>query len=264
MTTDELTRLWQERSHAGAGSRAGCLDEESFAALLSGEMSSKARAEAGSHIALCQDCADEFRALRSAGGLFEQRTPQPSSRVPLGLALVALLLIAAGLSIALFRYRGEVERRSAELAERERQIAALVEAERSHDAEVADLRERLESAVSARLDVPIMDLDPFHATRSVARDPVAVVDIGEGVDLVTLILNFPPRRPSEGFRIEVFDEAGALRFQGMASSRREGASVNLTLSQAAAPGGLYRIRLSDGGEEIAEYRVRLRYTGEPK
>jgi hypothetical protein len=267
MTTDELRRLWQERSVASGSAREGCLDEASFAALLSGDMDSKARAEAGSHIALCQDCADEFRALRSMGGLFEEKRRERSSRVPLGLALAASLLVAAGLTIALFRYRGELERSSAELERVTQRERSLVEAGQARDAEVASLRERLDSALSIHLDAPIVDLDPFDATRGGGRDPVTTVDIGEGVKLATLILNFPPRRPGEGFRVEIFDEAGELRFEGVASPRRprrEGASVNVTLSRAAAPGGVYRIRLSDGDSEIAEYRVRLRYAGEPR
>ncbi len=135
-------------------------------------MSSKARAEAGSHIALCQDCADEFRALRSARGVFERKNAVNGRGVlPRASRSRRRSSSPRDVSIALFRYRGETERRSAELARqhREGQIAALVEAERSHEAEVADLRERLESAVSARLDVPILDLDPFHATRSVGE-----------------------------------------------------------------------------------------------
>jgi hypothetical protein len=265
MTTDELKRLWRERSAASEGSRLGCLDEETIAMLLSGELDSKVRAEAASHIALCQDCADEFRALRSVGGLFERQPRKRSSLVPLGLALVASLLLAAGLSIALFRSRGAMERRSAEL---EQQLAqkerALVEAREAHETEVASLRERLDSAVFARLDAPIVDLDPLDATRSGGRDPVTTVDIEGGADLATLILNFPPKRPAESFRVEVFDEAGELRFEGTAPRRREVASVNLTLSRAVAPGGVYRILLSDGDGEIAEYRVRLRYAGETR
>jgi hypothetical protein len=268
MTDDELKRLWQERPAAGAGSRAGCLDEESFAALLSGELDSKTRADAGSHIAACQDCADEFRALRSLGGLFERKRPQRSKLSPLSLGLAASLFLAAGLSVALLRSRGELERSFAEI---ERQLAESAESERARvqegqarDAEVATLRERLDSALAPRLDAPIVDLDPFDATRGAARDSVSTVEVGGGADLVTLILNFPPRRSRDGFRVEVLDEGGGLRFEGMALPGEERASVNLTLSRAVAPDGLYRIRLRDGDSRIAEYRVLLRYAGEPR
>jgi hypothetical protein len=264
MTTDDLRRLWQERSAASEGSRAGCLDESSFAALLSGEMDAKARAEAGNHIALCQDCADEFRALRPLGGPFEQTEPKRPSRLHLGLPLAASLLVATGLAIALVRYRGELERRSIELerlSERERSLVAAGEA---REAELASLRERLDSAVSARLGAPIVDLDPYPATRGGAGASPATVNIGEGADLVTLILNFPPRRTREGLQVEIFDEAGELRFEGLAPPQQEAASVNLTLSRAAAPDGIYRIRVSDAGEEIAVYRVRLDYIAEER
>jgi hypothetical protein len=118
--------------------------------------------------------------------------------------------------------------------------------------------------VSPRLDAPIVDLDPFDATRGAGRDPVSTVDVEGGADLVTLILNFPPRRPRDGFRVEVLDEGGRLRFEGKAPPGGERASVNLTLSREVAPDGLYRVRVRDGDREIAEYRVRLRYSGEPR
>jgi hypothetical protein len=266
MTTDELKDLWRKRSLSSAGSREGCLDEETFAALLSGELDSRARAEAGNHIALCQDCAEEFRALRSLRGLFGEERRQRSSIAPLGLALAATLLLAAGLGVALHRSRAEtvrlealLEQRVAETAETDRAIA---EARRTRDAEVASLRESLDSALSPRLDAPIVDLDPLDATRGAGRDPVSTVAVSGGGDLVTLILNFPPRRPRDGFRVEVLDEGGGLRFEGKALAVGERASLNLTLSRAVAPEGLYRIRLTDGDRGIAEYRVRLRYSGE--
>jgi hypothetical protein len=64
--------------------------------------------------------------------------------------------------------------------------------------------------------------------------------------------------------VELFDEAGALRFEGLAPRQQEAASVNLTLSRAVAPSGVYRIRVSERDEEIAEYRVRLRYMSEER
>jgi hypothetical protein len=259
-----MKRLWQERSAASGGSRAGCLDEEIFAALLSGKLDSRARAEAGSHIALCQDCAEEFRALRSLGGVFEPERRKLSSLSPLGLALAATVLLAAGLGVALYRSRAETGRLEALLdqqgAEKDR---ATAEARRTSD-EVAALRERLDSAASPRVDAPIVDLDPFDATRGAGREIVATVDVVGGADLVTLILNFPPRRLRDGFRVEVLDEGGGLRFEGKTSRGGERASVNLTLPRAVTPDGLYRIRLRDGDREIAEYRVRLRYSGEPR
>jgi hypothetical protein len=265
MTTDELKRLWQERSAASAGSRAGCLDEEIFAALLSGELDSRARVEAGNHIALCEDCADEFRALRSLGGVLEGERRKRSSLAPWALALAASVLLAAGLGVALRRSRAETGRLE-ELLEQQvtEKDRAIAEARRTSDAEVSSLRERLDSVVSPRLDVPIVDLDPFDATRGGGRDPVSTIDVEGGADLVTLILNFPPRRPRDGFRVEVLDDGGRLRFEGKAPRGGERASVNLTLSRAAAPDGLYRIRLRDGEGEIAEYRVRLRYSREPR
>ncbi len=264
MTTDELKDLWRKRSLSSAGSRAGCLDEETVAALLSGELDSRARAEAGSHIALCQDCPEEFRALRSLGEVFEGERRKRSSLAPWALALAATVLFAAGLGVALHRSRTETDRLEALLeqqgAEKDRAIA---EARRTSD-EAASLRERLVSAVSPRLDAPIVDLDPLDATRGAGREPVAAVDVVGGADLVTLILNFPPRRPRDGFRVEVLDEGGGLRFEGKAPLGGERASVNLTLSRGVAPDGLYRIRIRDGDREIAEYRVRLRYSGEPR
>ncbi|MGH9324680.1 MAG: hypothetical protein ACRD21_01355 [Vicinamibacteria bacterium] len=263
MTTDELKRLWQERSAASASPRSGCLGEESFAALLAGELEAETRIQAASHIAACRHCAAEFRELRAVADLFERERPKRSWLSPQAFALAASLLLALGLGAALLWSRSETARRAArfegELEQRER---ALLEAREAHDAEVASLRERLESAASPRLDAPIVDLDPFAATRGGRAGAVPTVEVSEGADLVTLILNFPPKRPEEGFRVAVFDEGGELRFQGRTSRGRERASLNLTLPRAAAPGGLYRIRLSAGDEVIAEYRVRLRYAGE--
>ena len=263
MTTDELKDLWRKRSLSSAGSREGCLDEETFAALLSGALDSRARAEAGNHIALCQDCAEEFRALCSLGGLFDEERRQRSWIGPLGLALAATVLLAAGLGVALHRSRAETNRLEALLEQRVAETdRAIAEARRTRDAEVASLRESLDSALSPRLDAPIVDLDPFDATRGAGRDPVSTVEVSGGADLVTLILNFPPRRPRDGFRVEVLDEGEGLRFEGKGLAEGERASVNLTLSRAVAPEGLYRIRLTDGDRAIAEYRVRLRYSGE--
>jgi hypothetical protein len=223
-----------------------------------------ARAEAASHIALCQECADEFRALRPLGGLFEEERPKRRYRLLGGLLLAASLLAAAGLSIAVVRYRGELERRSLELERLDERQRSLVAAGEAREAEIASLRGKLDAAVAARLGAPIVDLDPYQATRGGGSGVSAPVDIAAGADLVTLILNFPQRRTREGFRVELFDEAGELRFEGLAPRQQEAASVNLTLSRAAVPSGEYRIRVSDGGEEIAEYRVNLRYATEER
>jgi hypothetical protein len=72
LTEARLKEIWQEQTARATPRRAECLTEELFERLATGDVTSRERTRAASHLAVCSDCAEEYRVLRSLRPLAEQ------------------------------------------------------------------------------------------------------------------------------------------------------------------------------------------------
>jgi hypothetical protein len=164
LTEARLKEIWQEQTARATPRQAECLTEELFERLGAGAASSQERTQAASHLAVCSDCAAEYRVLRSLRPLAEhaeailaasegapgtERRPRAVGRADMrpvafwrsfatlasparaSFALAALLLIslALGLWLVLLRQGNdrEIARLNREMAERDRALASVKE-----------------------------------------------------------------------------------------------------------------------------------------
>jgi hypothetical protein len=72
LTEARLKEIWQEQTARATPRQAECLTEELFERLGAGDATSQERTQAASHLAVCSDCAAEYRILRSLKPLAEQ------------------------------------------------------------------------------------------------------------------------------------------------------------------------------------------------
>src|SRR5262245_18409376 len=72
LTEARLKESWQGQTARGTPRQVECLTEELFGRLGAGDATSQERTQAASHLAVCSDCAAEYRVLRSLRPLAEQ------------------------------------------------------------------------------------------------------------------------------------------------------------------------------------------------
>src|SRR4030095_7311378 len=72
LTEARLKEIWEEQTARSTPPQAECLTEELFERLGAGHASSQERTQAARHLAVCSDCAAEYRVLRSLRPLAEQ------------------------------------------------------------------------------------------------------------------------------------------------------------------------------------------------
>src|SRR5262245_1436061 len=72
LTEARLKEIWQEQTARATPRQAECLTDELFERLCAGDATSQERTQAASHLAVCSDCAAEYRVLRSLRPMAEQ------------------------------------------------------------------------------------------------------------------------------------------------------------------------------------------------
>jgi hypothetical protein len=164
LTEARLKEIWQEQTARSTPRQAECLTEELFERLGAGDATSQERTQAASHMAVCSDCAAEYRVLRSLRPLAEQaeailaasegapgigQRPRAvgradtrpfafwrsiaalvsPARATFALAALLLISLALGLWLVLLRLGNdrEIARLNREMAERDRALASVKE-----------------------------------------------------------------------------------------------------------------------------------------
>jgi len=133
LMTDELKKLYQQRTTRSARRQAECLSEETLLRATMGELSQAERERVADHLMACSDCAEEYRLIRSLKPWAEQVAapsgePAPQAKAtgkPVGwaawvqtfcgqlvwvpkwraVAVVAMIVVAVGVSLTLWRAR---------------------------------------------------------------------------------------------------------------------------------------------------------------
>src|SRR5262245_19920443 len=81
LTEAQLKEIWQGQRARATPQGAECLSEEQFVRAVTGEMGQQERAQMARHLAVCSDCVEEYRALRSLRPLAEQAEAILTARV---------------------------------------------------------------------------------------------------------------------------------------------------------------------------------------
>src|SRR5215468_8614561 len=164
LTEARLKEIWQEQPTRATPRQAECLTEELFERLCAGGATSHERTQAASHLAVCSDCAAEYRILRSLRPMAEQAemilaasdgapgieqrsraigrantrpvtywrsiaTLASPARATFALAALLLISLALGLWLVLLRQGNDrkIARLNREMAERDRALASVKE-----------------------------------------------------------------------------------------------------------------------------------------
>lgn len=280
MSEHELREVWRRRSARPAAHRAGCLTEDTFARLMSGEANTDERLRAAQHMATCASCAEEYKLLEplsewvddaildlapdaAAGVPMPVGASSPASRSawpPFSSSQSGWLLAAACVLIAVLggslwmlesSSRQRVARLEGALARYEQDLTTMrSEATKLTTELEAQRRQQLTSATSPSvgaaplLDVPIVDLEREGSGGSRSAGRAQVVTTRADAPAVVLILNFPPLEARTTLRVEIADAKGQTRWSGTSERPRQTASLNLTLPRQAFPPGTYSIRLT--------------------
>jgi hypothetical protein len=282
----DLGELWRGRA---APDRAGCLTEDQWGRLMSGDANAAERAHAATHIASCAACTEEYRLLKpfrswaeeAAGVLAGPAAVQPgtaaasrwswqSGVLPVA-AAVLIVLQAGGLFFLQQRSSERTARLEARLADRERALnsaqSSLAEARAQlrgrptpqDEGELAALREAVATQALPIVDMPIIDLEPTGTEAVRGKGGTPLVTVRTAARLTTVILNFEPRPARSTLLIEIADRQGTVRWSGRVAREAGTATLNLTLPRLTYPAGTYGIRVTDvsDGKTIASYRVVL-------
>jgi hypothetical protein len=173
LTEARLKEIWQEQTAGATPQRADCLTEERLERLATGDATSQERAQAASHLAVCSDCIEEYRILRSLRPLAERAetilaasegarslravgraearpatfwrsfaTLVSPARATFAIAALFLISLALGLWIVLLRQGNdrEIARLNRELIERDRALASVKES-------LDETRQRLDETI---------------------------------------------------------------------------------------------------------------------
>jgi hypothetical protein len=161
LTEAQLKEIWQGQTARATPQQAECLSEDQFVRAVTGETSRQKRAKMASHLAVCSDCLEKYRILRSlrpmadqvearlaapaAPGIrqnlraVEREAAQPAAlrtrfaapvspaRAAIALAAILLISLAFGLWFILPHRRDdqEIARLKRELAERDQSLASV-------------------------------------------------------------------------------------------------------------------------------------------
>jgi hypothetical protein len=215
LTEAQLKELWTRRTARATPRQAECLTEEQFQRAITGEISQPDRAQAAKHMITCQDCAEEYRILRSLRPLVEamestlaasaeiaqakrsdERSGTRNSTLWERLAVfvsptraiaasAVLLLISLALGIWLISLRKGNEREIAqlnrELAERDRALVStresLNEARRQLEETIRQTEQQKSSSDSKQVKEEIAQLRQTITELSKPQIDVPIIDL---------------------------------------------------------------------------------------
>ena len=107
---EDLRRGFDEEASRLPRSERGCAEVETILRVIEGDATAAERAAFADHVLVCSDCAEEYRAARSAGELFPPAARDASpgalpsaSRLPPWLAAAAAVFVLLALSVVVLR-----------------------------------------------------------------------------------------------------------------------------------------------------------------
>ncbi|MEW6733434.1 MAG: hypothetical protein AB1489_19055 [Acidobacteriota bacterium] len=296
LTEEEMKQLYQQQTTRRAEQRQQCLSAEQLYRAASNQLSEAEREQVAEHMLECLECTQEYRLARTLKPWSEtlvEASEEPSASIvamPARRALVSvrvlygvaatLLIVSISLGVMLQwlrrEHQQEVARYNAEIAERDRRIAAVEETltvtrqelaakpvhTEEYETQLAEQRKVIEELSQPQVNVPIVDLDPSSAIRG-SGDSTAIIKVPIGTNFCTLILNTRQEQVDSYYAIEIMDRINKIVWQDNRVRQNQLNPFTITLPRRLFPAGQYRIKLYglDKSERklIEAYSIQIKY-----
>jgi hypothetical protein len=252
LTHSDLRTLY--RSGTGMPARRDCPSGETLARAAAGQLSHDERDLMADHIAVCAECADEYRLTTPVKAWArEAGLEQARSRYVLPYAAAAAIGFVA-LSLGGWSWL--------ELRSTRRTLDEATARATQYEREATTLRAANDQLAAPVLNAPILDLAPRDATRghdATATNREQRLMVPAHASAFTLILT--TTNNATRYDVEISDAAGTAIWAGRGLERGRDGSLTLLLPRKLVPSGSYRVRLKapDSAQIAEEYRVRVEY-----
>lgn len=248
-----------------------------------GELSRSEREMIADHLALCSDCAQEYRLLRRLKPLVTTQPGWPRRLIGAfspGLAAyavaTALLVLSLACAVWVIMLRRENARMTARLeeqlsnrdqisqslAETRRQLEEVMRRAEEQRKEIAEMRRSVDDLSQPQVNVPIADLE-LQDVRGGAGGGVSTVAAPAGANLFLLILHVAGGPPFSDYALEISDGQGQRVWRARGLRRSQEDTFTVALQRRLLPAGQYRLRLfglrAGKSESVGDYTLRVRY-----
>jgi hypothetical protein len=277
MNEGELSRLYQEQTAPTGGNRGTCISKEVLAQAAAGQLSRSERERIADHLAVCSECALEYRVARSLRSWSEDASrelPRTGDRkswfsyiwqpAPILSAVAAsLLVVSMVLGAWVFSLQREARSlRSGQIAERNRRLEET-RREKQNAGQLSELRQEVAELSRPQLNVPIVDLDPRDSTRGAAAQGPRIISIPATANVFTLILNVEGQPSFSDYSLEIADSSGTVIWAGGGLQKSPSDTFTVAIPRRLLYAGRYQIKLygarGDRKELIEDYRAVIQY-----
>lgn len=184
------------------------------------------------------------------------------------LAAAAVLLLTTGaLAVWVVNLRQQHEMLQARLSEPSqpsadlaRKVEELGQSAAASRNQIAELQQRLDTAVGPQINVPIFEMDPVDALRSAQVD-TPTFRVPEAAAIVTVVLNSSAPASSAPYALTIRNGRGAVVWRGDGLRPGPHRAFTLTVPRSLLPAGQYRLELianRQGRDEVVEtYALRI-------
>jgi hypothetical protein len=128
---------------------------------------------------------------------------------------------------------------------------------------ISELSQTVDELSQPQINVPITDLDPQDSARGERSGRVTTIQVPEGANIFTLILNIASEQKHASYGLEIVDERGKIVWRGQGLQKSQSDNFTIALARRLLPAGRYRIKLYGlrGGQRelVEDYAVRVQY-----
>lgn len=129
------------------------------------------------------------------------------------------------------------------------------------DADIAELRQRIDELSRPQFNIPITDLEPRGAIRGGATDSAKTIEIAPGTTFFTLILNTNGQSSFNNYLLEIQDHSGKTNWSWRGLRKSEYNTFTIALPVGLFPSNSYRLNLygMNNGQKtpVQEYEIRI-------
>jgi hypothetical protein len=283
LTSEEMRSLYQRQTARSVAGRGDCLLEDVMTRAAAGELSRSERGMIADHLAVCSDCAQEYRILRRLKPSvttqlgWARRLISGFSTGPAAYAFAAaLLIVSLACAVWVITLRRENARMTARLeeqlsnrdqisqslAETRRQLEEVMGRAEEQQKEIAEMRRSLDDLSQPQVNVPFADLE-LQDVRGGAGRGVSTVTAPPGANLFLLFLHVAGGPTFSDYALEISDAQGRRVWRARGLRRSQEDTFTVALQRRLFPAGQYRLSLyglrAGRSESVGVYTLRVRY-----
>jgi hypothetical protein len=283
LTSEEMRSLYQRQTARSVAGRDDCLLEDVMTRAAAGELSRSERGMIADHLAICSDCAQEYRILRQLKPSVTTQLGWPRRLIggfstgPAAYAFAAaLLVVSLACAVWVITLRRENARMTARLeeqlsnrdqisqslAETRRQLEEVMRRAEEQRKEITEMRRSLDDLSQPQVNVPFADLE-LQDVRGGAGGGVSTVRAPAGANLFLLFLHVAGGPTFSDYALEISDAQGRRVWRARGLRRSQEDTFTVSLQRRLFPAGQYRLSLyglrAGRSESVGVYTLRVRY-----